>query len=93
MSTPLRNVRGLGSAKNGTAHFWRVRVTSVALLPLSLFIVGWILSLDGAGYDAVRTSLANPFVAMIVLAFFWSASTTCFWACRSSSRTTSTGKR
>ena len=69
MSTPLRSVRGLGSARDGTGHFWRIRVSSVALLPLSLFVVGWILSLDGAGYVAVRASLASPFVAMMVLAF------------------------
>lgn len=69
MRTPLRNVRGLGSAKDGTGHFWRIRVTSVALLPLTLFVVGWILWLDGAGYATVRASFANPLVALMVLAF------------------------
>ena len=39
MRTPLNKVRGLGSAKEGTTHFWRMRVTSIALIPLSLFMV------------------------------------------------------
>ena len=59
MRTPLGRVRGLGSAKEGTDHFWRTRVTSVALIPLSLFLVGWMLSLRGAGYAEVRESLPN----------------------------------
>ena len=31
MRTPLGKVRGLGSAKDGTEHFWRQRLTSVAI--------------------------------------------------------------
>ena len=31
MRTPLSRVRGLGSAKDGTEHFWRQRVTGAAL--------------------------------------------------------------
>jgi len=66
MRTPLNKVRGLGSAREGTGHFWRIRLSSIALLPLSLFVVGWVLSLGGAGYDAVRASLAQPLVALAV---------------------------
>ncbi len=69
MRTPLKKVRGLGAAKDGTGHFWRIRLTSVALLPLSLFMIGWTLSLRGAGYAEVRAALAQPFTAMIALLF------------------------
>jgi len=31
MSTPLARVRGLGAAKSGTEHFWRQRLTAVAM--------------------------------------------------------------
>ena len=48
MRTPLGRVRGLGSAHEGTNHFWRVRLSSIALVPLSLFAIGWVLSLKGA---------------------------------------------
>ncbi len=33
---PARPVRGLGSAKSGTEHFWLQRVTAVALMPLTI---------------------------------------------------------
>ena len=65
MQTPLRKVRGLGSAKDGTGHFWRMRVTSVALVPLSLFVIGLLVSLSSAGYDETRAVLANPIVTLL----------------------------
>jgi succinate dehydrogenase / fumarate reductase membrane anchor subunit len=37
--TPLGRARGLGSAKDGTAHWWMQRVTSVMLIPLCLYIL------------------------------------------------------
>ena len=69
MRTPLNRVRGLGSAKGGTEHFWRIRLSSIALVPLSLFVVGWILSLRGAGFAEVRASLSQPLVALVVALF------------------------
>jgi succinate dehydrogenase / fumarate reductase membrane anchor subunit len=35
--TPLSRVKGLGSAKDGTTHFWRQRLTALALIPLTLW--------------------------------------------------------
>jgi succinate dehydrogenase / fumarate reductase, membrane anchor subunit len=69
MRTPLAKVRGLGSAREGTGHFWRIRLSSIALVPLSLFVIGWIMSLGGAGYEEVRASLARPYVALLVALF------------------------
>ena len=69
MQTPLRKVRGLGSAKEGTDHFWRIRVSSVALIPLSLFAVGLVLSLAGAGFEETRAVLAQPFVTLLLALF------------------------
>lgn len=66
MRTPLGKVRGLGSAKEGTGHFWSIRLSAVALIPLSLFAIGWLLSLRGAGYNEVRGSLSQPLVALLV---------------------------
>ena len=39
MRTPLAKVRGLGSAREGTGHFWRQRLTAVANIPLMLTAV------------------------------------------------------
>ncbi|ADZ68625.1 succinate dehydrogenase, hydrophobic membrane anchor protein [Polymorphum gilvum] len=67
MRTPLAKVRGLGSAKDGTEHFWRQRVTAVANVFLISFFVITLISLQGAGYDEVRTCLGNPIVAILML--------------------------
>ncbi|AZO60594.1 MAG: succinate dehydrogenase, hydrophobic membrane anchor protein [Mesorhizobium sp.] len=66
MRTPLGKVRGLGSAREGTGHFWRQRLTAVANIPLILFFVGFLIALNGHGYAEVRASLANPFVALVL---------------------------
>jgi succinate dehydrogenase / fumarate reductase membrane anchor subunit len=69
MQTPLRRVRGLGSTKSGTGHFWAVRVTSVALVPLTLFVVGLLFSLIGRGFVEARMTLAHPLVWVPVALF------------------------
>lgn len=69
MRTPLGQVRGLGSAKEGTTHFWKVRVSGVALVPLSLFAVGLVLSLSGGDYSSARATLAQPLVAILLALF------------------------
>ncbi|MBN9076414.1 MAG: succinate dehydrogenase, hydrophobic membrane anchor protein [Rhizobiales bacterium] len=66
MRTPLRKVRGLGTAREGTGHFWRIRVTSVALIILTLYFLGFVISLNGAGYETVRAALARPFAALMM---------------------------
>jgi succinate dehydrogenase / fumarate reductase membrane anchor subunit len=69
MRTPLNKVRGLGSAKSGTEHFWRIRLSSIALVPLALFVTGMAFSVSDAPYAEVRASLARPIIALIVGAF------------------------
>src|SRR5690606_21199214 len=66
MRTPLARVRGLGAAREGTGQFWRIRLSCVALIPLPLSVIGWILSLTGASYAEVRASLSRPVVTLIV---------------------------
>lgn len=73
LRTPLGKVRGTGSAKEGTEHFWRQRLTSIANVPLVLFFVGLLISLNGADYDTVRTVLANPLVAILMILMLGSA--------------------
>lgn len=69
MRTPLGRVRGLGSAREGTMHFWRQRLTAIANVPLVLFMVGLVVALVGAPYEQVRATLANPFVTLVVILF------------------------
>ena len=67
MRTPLGRVRGLGAAREGTGHFWSIRLTSVALVPLTFFVVGLVFALNGAGYAKMRDVIANPFVCLMLL--------------------------
>ena len=64
--TPASRIRGLGSAKEGTGHFWHQRMTAVALVPLTLFFVGLLVALSDASYTQVRATLANPVVAIVL---------------------------
>ena len=73
MRTPLGSVRGLGSAKSGTEHFWMQRLTAVANVPLSLFVIGLIITTAGANYAAVKATLGSPLVAIPLILFIISA--------------------
>jgi succinate dehydrogenase / fumarate reductase membrane anchor subunit len=66
MRTPLGKVRGLGSAKDGTEHFWRQRLTAVANVPLMLFFLIFMLIYAGKPFAEVVEALSNPFVAVIM---------------------------
>jgi succinate dehydrogenase / fumarate reductase, membrane anchor subunit len=75
MKTPLKNVRGLGSAKSGTEHFWHQRLTALANLPLLAFFVWFVISHLGAERAAVVASIKNPLIAIALLltlaSVFW----------------------
>jgi succinate dehydrogenase / fumarate reductase membrane anchor subunit len=66
MRTPLSRVRGLGSAKEGTDHFWRQRLTAVANVPLILFFIFFIIAYNGEPYAVVAGALSNPLVAVLM---------------------------
>ena len=72
MSTPLARVRGLGSAKSGTEHFWRQRLTAVANVPLSIAFVFIVIGLLGRNHAAVVQILGSPLVAIVMLLFIFS---------------------
>ena len=73
MRTPLKNVRSLGSAGQGTDHFWRQRLTAVANLILAPLFVALLLTLVGADYGLVRRVLGHPIVAVLMILFIVSA--------------------
>jgi succinate dehydrogenase / fumarate reductase membrane anchor subunit len=69
MRTPLRRVRGLGSAHSGTGHFWHQRITSVAGIPLTIALIVIVVALLGRNHAATVQILGSPLVAVIMLLF------------------------
>jgi len=69
MRTPMRAVGGLGSARSGTDHFWWMRVTSVALISLTIAFVVITIALLGRNHAAVVQILGSPVVAILMLLF------------------------
>ncbi|MGO8953513.1 MAG: succinate dehydrogenase, hydrophobic membrane anchor protein [Rhodomicrobium sp.] len=63
--TPLKNARGLGSAKRGTEHFLLQRVTAAANIVLIAFLVYAALTLAGASRAEVKAFFANPIAAVL----------------------------
>ncbi|MFO1352118.1 MAG: succinate dehydrogenase, hydrophobic membrane anchor protein [Gammaproteobacteria bacterium] len=73
--TPLGRVRGLGSAKSGTGTWWLERLTSLALVPLTLWFAGSLAMLARADYPTASHWLRGPInavllVLMLVIAFY-----------------------
>jgi succinate dehydrogenase membrane anchor subunit len=67
--TPLARVRGHGTAKSGTAHFWHQRVTAIANIPLTTAAVISLITLLGRNQAAVAQILGSPVIAVIMLLF------------------------
>jgi succinate dehydrogenase / fumarate reductase membrane anchor subunit len=72
---PLAVARGLGPAKEGIHHWWVLRLSSVALMLLTPWLLWFALGLVGADVVAVRSAIAMPLNAVLLIAFF----ATVFW--------------
>lgn len=67
LRSPLGRVTGLGSAKEGVAHWWIQRVTAIALIPLMLWYVAALIALTGADHSQVVAWLHAPFPAVVTI--------------------------
>jgi succinate dehydrogenase / fumarate reductase membrane anchor subunit len=65
--TPLARVRGFGSAREGTDHFWKQRLTAVSNLVLVCILIWLLVNLAGADYATVKKTLARPQNAIALL--------------------------
>jgi succinate dehydrogenase / fumarate reductase membrane anchor subunit len=74
LRTPLKKVRGLGSAKGGTDHFVLQRVTGAANLVLTVFLVYAALHLVGGSRAEVKEFFSQPWAAILGILFAISAS-------------------
>ena len=76
LRTPLSRAKGLGSAKDGTQHFWHQRLTALLLIPLVLWL-GFSLAalpVDHATLVAwIQQPVATILLILIVIAAFYHA--------------------
>jgi len=69
LRSPLGRARGMGSAKGGTHHWWMQRVTSIALLPLTLWLVFSLALMPDSSWQQATAWIGRPFNAVLLLAF------------------------
>lgn len=67
--TPLGKVRGLGSAQDGAHHWWVQRVTALANIPLTVFLIVSIVGNLGQDLAGWRAWLGQPVVAVLMILF------------------------
>ncbi len=67
MTTPLRRVRHLGAAHDGTSHFWRQRLTAAANVPLVIGFIFLLVIVIGRPRGEVVAILGSPFVALFFI--------------------------
>jgi len=76
LSTPLSKVKGLGSAKEGTIHFWHQRLTALILTPLVLWF-GFSIAAMPVDHATLTEWVRHPGVAialiLLILATFYHA--------------------
>ena len=69
MKTHLARVRGLGSAKEGSHHWWMQRLTAIALIPLTVWFAISIIGIVGADHAAVVDWFSSPMMSIFMILF------------------------
>jgi succinate dehydrogenase / fumarate reductase membrane anchor subunit len=65
--TPLSRARGLGAAKHGVGHWISERVSAVALVPLTLWLVWAVVRLSRGDYDFAVEWISQPLNATLMV--------------------------
>jgi succinate dehydrogenase / fumarate reductase, membrane anchor subunit len=68
LRSPLGRARGIGSARAGAAHWWTQRITSIALVPLTLWFLCAMVRMIGATRDDVVLWMAGPLPIVLMIA-------------------------
>lgn len=68
LRSPLGRVRGAGSAKSGAHHWWMQRVTSIALLPLTIWFIVAMATNAGMTHTEAMLWIGRPLNAVLLLA-------------------------
>lgn len=68
--TPLKRARGLGAAGHGAGHWISERVTSIALVPLTLWAVFAALRLAPYDFESALAWVHRPLNAVLLVLLF-----------------------
>jgi succinate dehydrogenase / fumarate reductase, membrane anchor subunit len=69
LRSPLRRVLGTGAARSGVHHWWVQRLTSVALVPLSIWFVVSLLALPSLDHATVSAWMGGSWTALLLMLF------------------------
>jgi succinate dehydrogenase / fumarate reductase membrane anchor subunit len=69
LRSPLGKVLGAGSAKEGVHHWWLQRLTSIALIPLTIWFVVSLLSLPSFDHVVVISWMSGSWTALFLILF------------------------
>jgi succinate dehydrogenase membrane anchor subunit len=69
LRSPLGRVLGTGAARSGVHHWWVQRLTSVALVPLSIWFVVSLLALPALDHATVSAWMGESWTALLLMLF------------------------
>ena len=67
LSSPLRQVMGAGPSRSGVHHWWLQRLSSLALVPLTIWFVVSLVALPGFDHATVSAWLAQSWTALLLI--------------------------
>jgi succinate dehydrogenase / fumarate reductase membrane anchor subunit len=67
LRSPLAQVLGFGAAREGVSHWWWQRLTAVALVPLALWFLWSLSTIESLAHASVHAWLAMPLHALGVI--------------------------
>ena len=65
----LKIARNLGSAKEGTSHWWMQRFTSIMLIPLSIWFIILVIKIFSMKGEELFLLLRSPFNIILMMVF------------------------
>jgi succinate dehydrogenase / fumarate reductase membrane anchor subunit len=69
LRSPLGRVLGHGAAKEGVHHWWVQRLTSIALIPLTVWFVISLVAMPSFEYETVRSWVSQSWTALLLILF------------------------
>lgn len=67
LRTPLGRVLGLGTAKDGTSHWWAQRVSAVALIFLGTWFAFLLATMPGFSHAEAVAAIGRPLNSILLL--------------------------